>query len=95
MDTVPLSEAKSKLSEIVSAVERTHERVTVTKNGRPTVVVISVEDLASIEATLDLLSDPEAVRQVDEALREVDRGGAGVSISDLRREWEAQQQAKA
>ena len=52
MTTVPLSEAKARLSEIADEVGRTHERVHITRNGREYVVLISAEDLESIEATI-------------------------------------------
>ncbi len=44
--------------------EFTHDRVTVTRNGRPSAVLISPEELTSLEDTLDLLSDPEAIAQL-------------------------------
>lgn len=67
MTTLPLSEVKSRLSEIADEVDRTHERVHITRNGREYVVLISAEDLESIEATLELLSDPQAMAEVREA----------------------------
>ena len=42
----------------------THERVQITKNGRDYVVLLAADDLESIEATLELLSDPEAQRRI-------------------------------
>ena len=45
-------------------VEFTHDRVTVTRNGRPSAVLISPEELTSLEDTLDLLSDPGAIAQL-------------------------------
>ena len=60
MKTLPLSEAKAHLSEIADEVIRTHERVTVTRNGREALVILSVEDLESLEATMELLTDPDA-----------------------------------
>jgi antitoxin YefM len=74
MNTVSLSDAKARLSEIADEVDRTHERVMITKNGREYVVLISVEDLASIEATLELLADPAAQRRVRKAERDVAAG---------------------
>jgi len=65
--TLSLSEVKAKFSEIVEVVSSTHERVTVTRNGRPAVVVVSAEDLEAIEETLSLLSDPEALRVIAES----------------------------
>ena len=39
---------------------RTHERVTITKNGRPAAVLISAEDLDAMEETLYWASQPRA-----------------------------------
>jgi prevent-host-death family protein len=66
MRTVPLSEAKDKLSEFAGLVEREHERIVVTRNGRPSFVVVDVEDLDSLEATLEILSDPDAMASIRE-----------------------------
>jgi antitoxin YefM len=74
MRTLSLSEAKAKLSEVAEEVDRTHERVLITKNGREYVVVMSVQDLESIEATLELLADAEAQDRVREARQEIERG---------------------
>ncbi len=53
--------------------DRTHQRVQITKNGRSYVVLISAEDLASLEATVELLSDPAAMRRVRQAQSDIDR----------------------
>jgi len=74
MTTVPLSEAKARLSEIADEVGRTHERVHITRNGREYVVLIAAEDLESIEATLELLADRSAQRRLREGEDEVARG---------------------
>ena len=67
MTSLPLSEVKAHLSEIADEVDRTHERVHVTRNGREYVVVVASEDLESLEATLELLSDRAALKRVLEA----------------------------
>jgi len=74
MKTVPLSEAKAHLSEIADEVIRTHERVLVTRNGREALVILSVEDLESIEATLELLADPDAQARIGRAEAEIAAG---------------------
>lgn len=74
MKTLPLSEVKTHLSEIADDVVRTHERVTVTRNGREALVILSIEDLESIEATLELLADPAAQTRVAVAEAEVAAG---------------------
>jgi prevent-host-death family protein len=74
MDTLPLSEVKARLSEIAEEVERTHQRVNITRNGREYVVLMSAEDLESLEATLELLSDPEAMARVAQAQADLAAG---------------------
>jgi prevent-host-death family protein len=72
--TVSLSDAKARLPEIADEVARTHERILIIKDGREYVVLISVDDLASIEATLELHADPAAQRRVAMAMRDAAAG---------------------
>jgi len=64
MSTIPLSEAKARLSEIADEVGRTHERVHITRNGREHVVLLAAADLESLEATLELLVDTPAQQRI-------------------------------
>lgn len=73
-ETLPLANVKSKFSEMVDRVEHTHGRIIVTRNGRPAAVLISPEELESLEDTFELLSDPEAMKQLDESRRAYDTG---------------------
>lgn len=74
MSTLPLSEVKARLSEIAEEVATTHERVQITRNGRDYVVLLAAEDLESIEATLELLSDPTAQSRLASAEQDIVRG---------------------
>lgn len=74
MSIIPLTEAKSRLSEIADEIHRTHERVSVTRNGREYVVIMSAEDLDSLEATIELLSDPSAQARIAQAEADIDQG---------------------
>ena len=80
MTTVPLSEAKARLSEIADEVGRTHERVHITRNGREYVVLISAEDLESLEETLDVLDSGALLEDIRGALTELESGG-GIGLS--------------
>lgn len=74
MTTIPLSEAKARLSEVADEVDRTHDRVHITRNGREYVVLISAEDLESLEATIELLADPAAMARIQAADEAIARG---------------------
>lgn len=67
MSTEPLREVRNHFSDVVDRVEREHERVTVTRNGRAAAVILSVDDLSELEETLSVLSDPEALADIREA----------------------------
>ncbi len=66
-EQVTLAYAKAHLSEVVDGIETEHRRVVITKHGRPSVVVLAVQDLEALEDTLDLLSDPNAMGDLREA----------------------------
>ena len=53
---------------------RTHERVHATRNGREYVVLMSAQDLESMEATLELLTDTAEAAAVAAGLAELARG---------------------
>lgn len=83
MSTEPLATVKAKFSEYVTSVHDTHERVLVTRNGEPIAVLISPDDLESIEGTPAILSDPETMAAIREGEEAVARGDF-VSGADLR-----------
>jgi antitoxin YefM len=74
MTAVPLGDARDRLSEYVSEVERTHQRVTITRHGHPAAVLISADDLAAIEETLEILGTPGAAEAINEGLADVAAG---------------------
>lgn len=85
MSAEPLREVRDHFSEVVDRVELHHERVTVTRNGRPVAVLISPEDLAAIEETLDVLSDPGAVADIREADAAYAAGDVVTGIDAVKR----------
>ena len=73
LKTLPLSEAKDRLSRIVDDVADRDERVMITRNGRPAAVMMSPSEFDSLLATLDLLSDPEIMAQIARSKRAMRR----------------------
>jgi prevent-host-death family protein len=79
---LPLATVKNRLSEVVDRLEREHGRVVITKHGRPAAVIISVEDLAGLEETLNVLSDPKLMRRIRRAEAEIAAGEAEELTAD-------------
>jgi len=73
-EQLPLAEVKNHFSEVVDRLEREHGRVVITKHGHPAVVMLSVEDLESLEETLHVLSNPELLAEVREAQKDLGAG---------------------
>lgn len=73
-DHAALASVRNRLSEMVDRVEREHGRVVITKHGRPAAVILSVDDLASLEETLEILSDRATLRDLREAAAGDERG---------------------
>lgn len=80
--SMALKDVKNHLSEVVDQVEREHDRVVITKHGRPAAVVLSVDDLASLEETLEIAGRPTLMRQVRASLNELAAGEAEVLSKD-------------
>lgn len=82
MTTLPLGEVKSHLSELVGRVHDHHERVTVTVHGRPSAVLVAVEDLERLEETLAILRDTDTMTRLSQSDAELARGES-VSADEL------------
>lgn len=72
-----LADVKNRLSEVVDRLEREHGRVVVTKHGRPAAVMLNVDDLESLEETLEILSNPGLVEAIREGTGDVAAGRTG------------------
>ncbi len=70
-EQMPLADVKNRLSEVVDRLEREHGRVVITKHGHPAAVVISVEDLESLEETLDIMDSAGLLAEIRESLAEI------------------------
>ncbi|MEX2622545.1 MAG: type II toxin-antitoxin system Phd/YefM family antitoxin [Acidimicrobiia bacterium] len=70
-EQLSLADVKNRLSEVIDRIERQHGRVVITKHGRPAAVLLSVDDLDSLEETLEVMRDPGLIDAVREAEAEV------------------------
>jgi antitoxin YefM len=85
MSVEPLRTVRDHLSEFVDRVEHQHERIVLTRNGHAAAVLISPEDLAQMEETIDVLSDPLALADIREADQAYARGDVIRGVEAVRR----------
>jgi antitoxin YefM len=81
-EQMPLADVKNRLSEVVDRLQREHGRVIITKHGHPAAVVISVEDLESLEETLDVMDRVALLSDIRESLTELGAADAPVLSKD-------------
>lgn len=69
-----VTNARANLPELVKRVSRTMDRVVITVNGQPKVTLMSQEELASMEATMDVLSDSKLMKAIREGEEDIKKG---------------------
>ena len=78
--TMPISEVKTRLPELVTGVEEREEEVVVTRNGKPAAVLVNYDEYERLKDTLDVLSDPNLMKQVDQSKKFYAKGRQGQSF---------------
>jgi antitoxin YefM len=83
MKTLPLSEAKMKLSELVERVQSTDEEVMITKNGRPAAVLVSAEEFDSWKETIEIISSSDLTEEIRSGLSALKKGSKIYTLEEL------------
>jgi antitoxin YefM len=86
MRTAPLTEAKDKLSALVDEADSTHEIIQITRHGRVAAVIMSADDLDSLNETLHALRTPGVADELAQADADY-AAGSTVSGEELRNRY--------
>ncbi len=78
-----ISDVRANLPDLVAKVSNTLGRVTITVNGQPKAILVSSEELESLEETAEILAIPGAKKSIKEGLKEAKKS-QGTPISALR-----------
>jgi antitoxin YefM len=78
--TLPISDVKTHLPELLTGVEEREEEIIVTRKGKPAAMLVNVEEYARLKATVDVLGDDELMRQIRRGRRYFASGGKGTTI---------------
>ena len=81
MKTTPLSEVKTKLSELVDAVERRDEGVTITCNGKPVAIIVSKDEYEGWQETVEIMRDAKFMKEIRKGIQSSARRSAIPSMS--------------
>ena len=83
--TLPISEVKMKLTALVKGATQCDDEIVITRNGRPAAVILSYSHYESLQATIEVLSDEELMRDIRVAQQEIAAGAEGVPMEDVFR----------
>jgi len=81
--TLPISEVKTRLPELVTEVEEREEEIVVTRNGKPAAVLVNYAEYERVKETIDILSDANLMRQIRKSQDFYATGKKGLSFEDV------------
>ena len=73
MQHIGILQLRNNIGEIVKNVQNEHEPTTITKNGKPLAVIISIDDYNSMQETLYLLGNSSNNQRIDDALEQLEK----------------------
>ncbi len=71
---VPITQAKAKLLDMVRQLHNTNNTIAITKNGVPEAVMLSMQKFEGLLETINILADPEMMRQLQGSAKDVKAG---------------------
>ena len=78
--TIPISEVKTRLPELVSGVAEREEEIVVTRNGKPAAVLVNYDEYERLKDSLEVLSDPDLMKQIRQSKSFYAKGKQGESF---------------
>jgi prevent-host-death family protein len=93
--TLPISEVKARLPELVTGVQEREEEIVVTRKGKPAAVLVNYGEYERLKETIEILSDADLMQQIRRSRRYYAAGGKGLSIEDVFRETSVRARRRA
>lgn len=81
--TLPISEVKTHLPELITGVQERNDEIIVTKKGRPAAIVMSIDEYESLKETLEVLGDQDLMAQIKRSEEYFAKGGKGYSYEEV------------
>ena len=83
METLSLSEAKMKLSELIAKVQSTDTEVVITKNGRPAAVLVSPDEFEGWRETIAIKSDADLMAEIKKGISTLKKKSRVYTLEEL------------
>jgi prevent-host-death family protein len=83
METLSLSEAKIKLSELIEKVQSTDAEVVITKNGRPAAVLVSPDEFEGWRETIMIKSDADLMTEIRKGISALKKKSRVYTLEEL------------
>ena len=83
MKVLPLSEVKSKLSELVDVVERRDEEVTITRNGKAVAIIVSKDEYEGWRETVEITKGRNFIKEIRAGIRSFRRTKKRYTVQEL------------
>ena len=83
MKTMALSEVKIKLSELVDAVERRDEVVTITRNGKPIAIIVSKDEYEGWQETIEIMKDSKFMQEIRKGIKSIKRTKKRYTLDEI------------
>lgn len=80
---MPVTALRPRLLQCVSRAEKLGQEYVITKNGKPSAVIINFNDWESLKETRAILSDPATVRRIKKSRSYFRRSGKGKRIEEV------------
>ena len=81
--TLPISEVKTRLPELVKGVSERDDEIVITRNGRPAAIIVSLDEYEGLRETLEILGDPKLMAQIRRGEAYFRHGGKGLTIDEV------------
>jgi prevent-host-death family protein len=83
METLSLSEAKMKLSELIAKVQSTDTEVVITKNGRPAAVLVSPDEFEGWKESIAIKSDADLMAEIKKGISTLKKESKLYTLEEL------------
>ncbi|MFC1727794.1 type II toxin-antitoxin system Phd/YefM family antitoxin [Patescibacteria group bacterium] len=84
MNTIAISDFRAMLPKLISEVDTKLKRFVVTVSGKPKAVVMSLDELESLEETAEILSTPGSLEAIKQSQKEIKQGKC-ITLEELER----------